>query len=177
MTIGTSLLIATVLVALTFDVLNGFHDAANSIATVVSTGVLSPRTAVLWAAFFNFVAMFVFAPNVANTIAIQTNGKILLGGSFTTVNGVSRSYLARLNADGSVDNGFLTNSYPDGTITCVALQADGSILLGGNFGNVWVGGTPTLRNRIARLNADGTLDPSFNPNLNSTVNSIAARLA
>ena len=63
------LVIATVLVALAFDVINGFHDAANSIATVVSTRVLSPRFAVLWAAFFNFVAMFVFAPKVANTIS------------------------------------------------------------------------------------------------------------
>ncbi len=48
---------------------NGFHDAANSIATVVSTRVLKPRTAVLWAAFFNFLAMFIFAPRVAETIA------------------------------------------------------------------------------------------------------------
>ena len=63
------LVIATVMVALAFDVINGFHDAANSIATVVSTRVLSPRVAVLWAAFFNFVAMFVFAPKVANTIS------------------------------------------------------------------------------------------------------------
>src|SRR5512137_457751 len=55
--------------ALVFDYVNGFHDAANSIATVVSTRVLSPRTAVIWAAFFNFVAMFVFAPKVANTIS------------------------------------------------------------------------------------------------------------
>ena len=61
--------IATVGVALLFDVINGFHDAANSIATVVSTRVLSPRLAVLWAAFFNFVAMFVFAPKVANTMS------------------------------------------------------------------------------------------------------------
>lgn len=60
---------ATVGVALIFDVINGFHDAANSIATVVSTRVLSPRVAVWWAAFFNFVAMFVFAPRVADTIA------------------------------------------------------------------------------------------------------------
>ncbi len=62
-------IIATVVVALIFDIINGFHDAANSIATVVSTRVLSPRWAVLWAAFFNFVAMFVFAPKVADTIA------------------------------------------------------------------------------------------------------------
>ncbi|MDD3731462.1 MAG: inorganic phosphate transporter [candidate division Zixibacteria bacterium] len=62
-------IIGSVAVALIFDVINGFHDAANSIATVVSTRVLSPRVAVLWAAFFNFVAMFVFAPRVADTIA------------------------------------------------------------------------------------------------------------
>ena len=55
-------------VALSFDFLNGFHDAANSIATVVSTRVLSPRTAVLWAAFFNFVAAFVLGTGVAKTI-------------------------------------------------------------------------------------------------------------
>lgn len=62
------LLIITVLVALIFDFLNGFHDAANSIATVVSTRVLSPRLAVVWAAFFNFVAAFLLGTAVAKTI-------------------------------------------------------------------------------------------------------------
>src|SRR5579872_6867322 len=57
-----------VLVALIFDFLNGFHDAANSIATVVSTRVLSPGKAVIWAAFFNFVAAFGFGTAVANTM-------------------------------------------------------------------------------------------------------------
>src|SRR3954471_21662803 len=57
-----------ILVALVFDFLNGFHDAANSIATVVSTRVLSPTQAVLWAAFFNFVAAFAFGTGVASTI-------------------------------------------------------------------------------------------------------------
>src|SRR6476469_9636736 len=55
-------------VALLFDYINGFHDAANSIATVVSTRVLSPGKAVIWAAFFNFVAAFVFGTAVANTV-------------------------------------------------------------------------------------------------------------
>lgn len=63
------IVISTVLAALVFDTINGFHDSANSIATVVSTRVLSPRVAVIWAAFFNFVAMFVFAPRVADTIS------------------------------------------------------------------------------------------------------------
>jgi PiT family inorganic phosphate transporter len=57
-----------ILVALVFDYINGFHDAANSIATVVSTRVLSPGRAVIWAAFFNFVAAFTFGTAVANTI-------------------------------------------------------------------------------------------------------------
>src|SRR2546430_8156053 len=57
-----------VLTALVFDFLNGFHDAANSIATVVSTRVLSPGQAVIWAAFFNFVAAFGFGVGVAKTV-------------------------------------------------------------------------------------------------------------
>src|SRR5919198_1624428 len=57
-----------IFLALAFDFLNGFHDAANSIATVVSTRVLSPRSAVVWAAFFNFVAFLVFPLKVADTI-------------------------------------------------------------------------------------------------------------
>jgi inorganic phosphate transporter, PiT family len=67
-TIDTSLLIITILIALSFDFLNGFHDAANSIATVVSTRVLSPKLAVVWAAFFNFVAAFFLGTAVAKTI-------------------------------------------------------------------------------------------------------------
>ena len=60
--------VTIILFALTFDFLNGFHDAANSIATVVSTRVLSPRVAVIWAAFFNFIAAFTFGTAVARTI-------------------------------------------------------------------------------------------------------------
>ena len=59
---------ALILVALVFDYINGFHDAANSIATVVSTRVLSPGKAVIWAAFFNFVAAFTFGTAVARTV-------------------------------------------------------------------------------------------------------------
>ena len=61
-------LIFLILLALSFDFLNGFHDSANSIATVVSTRVLSPRLAIVWAAFFNFVAFLFFGLHVANTI-------------------------------------------------------------------------------------------------------------
>jgi PiT family inorganic phosphate transporter len=81
-----TVVVIIILVALTFDFLNGFHDAANSIATVVSTRVLSPQKAVLWAAFFNFVAAFVMGTAVAKTmgkgmidLAVVTNEVILAG--------------------------------------------------------------------------------------------------
>jgi inorganic phosphate transporter, PiT family len=72
-----------ILIALAFDFFNGFHDAANSIATVVSTRVLTPRLAVAWAAFFNFAAFVIFGTAVASTIAkdvdVLSNGVIFAG--------------------------------------------------------------------------------------------------
>ncbi len=68
MAVGT-VVVLTIVIAIGFDVINGFHDAANSIATVVSTRVLSPRVAVVWAAVFNFVALIFFGPGVAKTIS------------------------------------------------------------------------------------------------------------
>jgi inorganic phosphate transporter, PiT family len=69
--------IAIVVLALVFDFTNGFHDAANSIATVVSTRVLTPRMAVIWAAFFNFVAFLVFQTAVANTVGKTVNPDVV----------------------------------------------------------------------------------------------------
>src|SRR5690349_797779 len=63
-----TLILFIIFLALVFDFLNGFHDAANSVATVVSTRVLTPAQAVAWAAFFNFVAAFVFGTGVAQTV-------------------------------------------------------------------------------------------------------------
>jgi len=80
-----TLLIALIAVALFFDFLNGLHDAANSIATIVSTRVLAPRYAVLWAAFFNFVAFLVFGLHVAGTVGsgiidvAVVNDRVILG--------------------------------------------------------------------------------------------------
>jgi inorganic phosphate transporter, PiT family len=81
-----AIVVLVIVVALVFDYINGFHDAANSIATVVSTRVLSPGKAVMWAAFFNFIAAFVFGTAVAKTvgsgmvdITIVTTGVILAG--------------------------------------------------------------------------------------------------
>jgi PiT family inorganic phosphate transporter len=66
-----------ILLAVFFDYTNGFHDAANSIATVVSTRVLTPRVAVAWAAFFNFIAFLVFQTHVANTVGKTVDPKIV----------------------------------------------------------------------------------------------------
>src|SRR5256886_2829012 len=68
MTHGASFVLAVAVIALAFDFINGFHDAANSIATVVSTRVLSPSAAVVWAAAFNFIAVFLFGTAVAKTM-------------------------------------------------------------------------------------------------------------
>ena len=67
-TAALSLVVLIIIIALAFDYVNGFHDAANSIATVVATRVLSPGVAVIWAAFFNFIAFLVFGTAVAKTI-------------------------------------------------------------------------------------------------------------
>jgi PiT family inorganic phosphate transporter len=67
-TLGLPFIIFVIIIALTFDFTNGFHDAANSISTIVSTRVLSPRLAVIWAAFFNFIAFLIFGTTVAATI-------------------------------------------------------------------------------------------------------------
>ncbi len=103
------------------------------------------------------------------SVAVQADGKILLAGQFTSVGGTARNYIARLNADGSLDPGFNPNA--NDIVYSLAVQADGKILLGGMF--TTVGGT--ARNYIARLNADGSLDSGFNPNASGTVYSVAVQ--
>ena len=106
--------------------------------------------------------------NVYST-AMQADGKIVIGGSFTNVAGTMRRSIARLNADGSLDTGFDPGA--NAVVFSTTVQADGKIVMAGGF--VSVSGTP--RNRIARLNADGTLDTSFNPNANNGVYSTAVQ--
>jgi uncharacterized delta-60 repeat protein len=98
---------------------------------------------------------------------MQGLNQVLIGGEFTEVNGVARNHIARLNADGSLDNTF--NPNVDGAVNSLAVQADGKILIGGSFN--LVGGV--VRRNIARLNADGTLDATFAPASASAVQSIA----
>ena len=98
-----------------------------------------------------------------SAVAIQGDGKILIGGGFTTVNGTGRTRIARLNASGSIDATFTATA--DFYVDVIAIQSDGKILIGGAFENV--NGSP--RAGIARLNSNGTLDTAFNPVLNGIV--------
>jgi uncharacterized delta-60 repeat protein len=91
------------------------------------------------------------------SLAVQADGKILVGGYFTTVGGQPRERIARLHADGTLDVGFNPGASSD--VYCLAVQADGKILVGGWFTNLC--GQP--RSGIGRLNGDGTLDTGFNP--------------
>ena len=95
-----------------------------------------------------------------NALAVQADGKILIGGAFTNVGGQTRNHLARLNTDGTLDNSFnpdLEGIWP--YVESLVLQWDGKILVGGYFTNL----AGQSRTNIARLNADGTLDFGFNP--------------
>jgi uncharacterized delta-60 repeat protein len=106
-----------------------------------------------------------------NAIAVQPDGKILVGGDFTTVNGIARSGIARLNANGSVDATFQPSPGANDQVLTLELQSDGKVLIGGSFTNV----NGVARNAVARLNSDGTLDTSFDPGAgpNFDVNTLA----
>lgn len=108
-------------------------------------------------------------------MALQPDGKLIIGGKFTAVLGTARSNIARLNADGSLDSSFNPNA--NNWIFCAAVQTDGKILIGGEFTTLEPGSAsaPVTRNRIARLHPDGSIDTSFNPNANDRVMCLAVQ--
>ena len=103
--------------------------------------------------------------------AVQPDGKILIGGFFSSVLGVTRTNIARLNTDGTLDMAFDPNANEPSIVDSIAVQADGKILVGGTF--TTIGGQ--TRNRIARLDPTAGLADSFNPNANAEVRSIAVQ--
>ena len=98
------------------------------------------------------------ADDSVHAIAIQSDGRILIGGYFTSVNDTSLHHIARLNTDGSVDGTFQPGLGASDAVFSIALQADGRIVLGGEFTSC----SGVTRNRVTRLNADGTVDPTIN---------------
>jgi len=115
-----------------------------------------------------FISVNAGADGPVLALAVQNDGKVLIGGRFTSVNGVGRTNLARLNADGGLDKGFSPGPVASGSlipvVNSVAVQTDGKVLIGGTFTHV--NGTP--RNNLARLNSDGSLDSGFNPTVDLT---------
>jgi uncharacterized delta-60 repeat protein len=144
-----------VLIGGVFTTFNG--SPRNNIARLTTTGALdttfNPGTG---------------TNNEIDAIAVQpSDGKVLIGGYFDSVNGVTHKGLARLNTNGSVDNAF--NPDVIGAVLAIAVQPDNKIIIGGTFTTV----NSTTRNHIARLNTNGTLDAGFDPNASNEVDTIA----
>jgi uncharacterized delta-60 repeat protein len=109
---------------------------------------------------------------VLGGMAIQPDGKIIVGGTFNTYNGIPRLRIARLESNGSLDTSFTPGGGFSSTVNCLALQSDGKIVVGGSFGTF----DSVSRPYIARLNPDGSLDTSFvlqGSGLNSSVEDLA----
>ncbi|MBI3876051.1 MAG: hypothetical protein HY300_08880, partial [Verrucomicrobia bacterium] len=145
-----------------FTSVNGIVNIRNRIARLNSDGSVDTT----------------FVPNTgANSsvfaVALQTNGQVLIAGSFTNVSGTARSRVARLNSSGSLDSTFTLGTGPNNTVSAMALQPDGRILIGGSFTNY----NGTGINRLVRLTSSGALDASFNPGAgpNNTVFAIAVQ--
>src|SRR5262249_44058535 len=101
------------------------------------------------------------ANNWVESMAVQADGKIVIGGQFTTANGVTRTRIARLLSNGALDTSFDPGAGANNTVYKVLVQTDGKVLLAGAFTSA----RGTARNRIARLNTDGSLDTTFDPGL------------
>jgi len=106
-----------------------------------------------------------------NAIALDSSGKPVVGGGFTTVNGTARNDIARMNTDGSLDTTFNPGTGMDNSVLAIALDSSGKPVVGGLFTTV----NGTGRNRIARMNTDGSLDTTFNPGtgMDNSVNALA----
>jgi uncharacterized repeat protein (TIGR01451 family)/uncharacterized delta-60 repeat protein len=139
-----------VVVGGSFASLNGVN--LNDVAELNDDGTVNPAFTAS-GANGTVYTLAVYSTNDINS------GKILIGGDFTTVNGVPRNHIARLNVDGSLDTTFNPGAGPNDSVRALAIQVDGKAVIGGLF--TAVGGSGL--NHIARLNANGSVDFTFNP--------------
>src|SRR5204862_3007274 len=107
----------------------------------------------------SFVGGYLSGAEIIQALAVQPDGKVVVGGIFSSIKGTNRNGIARLNADGTLDNSFNCGTGTNGAVSSIVLQPDGKMLIGGYFTAV----NGTNRSGIARLNANGSLDSSFNP--------------
>ncbi len=149
-----------------FSTYNG--TTVNGITMVDTTGQLDPS-------FNEGDGISVVTGEFISALGLQTNGQIVAAGSFASFNGNTAHNVVRLNGDGSVDSGFLAaaGSGANGTVRCLIIRADGTILIGGDF--TLYNGVP--RNHVARLNANGSLDLTYDPGTALTNSVYAMALA
>lgn len=138
---------------------------AGSIARINADGSLDST-------FNNGGAGFGTGTPTIYTIVPTADGKILVGGIFTTYNGVNRKNILRLNADGTLDTSFDPGVGPSSSVFAMAVQSDGKIVIGGAFATY----AGQAANRVARINADGTLDTSFNTTMVPQVGVLAVAI-
>ena len=128
---------------------------------------------------FNPGATKTFGNPIVYTMALQADGKIVVGGYFNGLGGLTRNFIGRINADGMVDMGFDPGAVSISGVNALALQADGKILVGGTFTRLGLGGggssTGSARSNIGRINSDGTVDMGFNPGAESQVLTLAVQ--
>jgi uncharacterized delta-60 repeat protein len=133
-------------------------------------GTVTSSNATLSVVWVSVPDSFNPAPDgIVNALAVQADGKVVVGGEFSVVGGQDRRFIARVNRNGSLDPGF--NPCANNEVNALALQEDGKVLVGGSF--TALGGEP--RNNIGRLNADGSLDVDFNPGADDRVYSLAVQ--
>jgi uncharacterized delta-60 repeat protein len=139
-------------------IVNGYYPATSSpqtncIARVTTTGSLDNT--------FKFAGFT--AGDSASAFGFQSDGRIIVGGGFTKINGLALNYLARLNPDGSLDTNFNAGIAGAGatSVFCLAVTPQDQIVVGGNFNSI----NGYSRSGIARLNADGGVDTTFDPGL------------
>jgi uncharacterized delta-60 repeat protein len=108
------------------------------------------------------------ANNTVNAIFVQPDDKILIGGAFTSVSGSTRTRITRLNSNGTLDTGFDTGAGANNTVNAISLQSDNKIVIAGLFTTV----SGSTRRYLANLNTNGSLNTSFNANIDNTIPSI-----
>lgn len=141
-----------------------YYDATNGTLCYIRS---TDNSGVFWA------ASVIADSSPVSAVALQSDGKVIAGGTFVEFDGVARTRLARFNSTGVLDTGF--NVTVNGEVRAIVVQSDDSIIIAGDFDKVkgsGAGQTETVRSNIARLTSAGALDVDYNPNANNTIRTL-----